>query len=92
MTTPIHPFQPRFSPAWTRGTRTEIALALRELGSRLGVAVTVANIVASEDGGFANVSLRLTRLAPDGTPDGKAMLDAIANDPHLGADPEERSR
>ena len=89
MTTPIHPFQPRFSPAWTRGTRTEIALALRELGSRLGVAVAVANIVASEDGRLANVSLR---LAPDGTPDGKAMLDAIANDPHLRADPEERSR
>lgn len=92
MTTPTHPFQPRFSPTWSNGTRTAIAEALRELGSRLGVAVTVAGLVASEDGGFANFSLRLTRLEPNGSLDQEAVANAIQHDPYLRPSPTERSR
>lgn len=82
MTAPVHPFQPRFSPTWSNQTRTEVANALRELAARLGVAITVAGLIGSEDGGFTCYSLRLTRLAPDGTPDPEASENARMKDPY----------
>lgn len=82
MTTPTNPFPVRFSETWSKYIRPQIAEALRETAARLGVAITVAGLIGSEDGGFACYSIRLSKLLEDGSIDPEAAERARLKDPY----------